>query len=145
LWGLYFGLLIALERLFLSKVLEAIPRFISHLYLLFAAVIGWALFYFDNRLNDLLTFLQRLFVDDHGGWDAMLLQNLRENAIWIFLALLLCLPIYHWVKRAVIPWWYKRNTWLAWSMVLGACLVLLMVSTSMLVGKSYNPFIYYRF
>ena len=145
LWGLYFGLLIALERLFLSKLLDAIPRFISHIYLLFAAVIGWALFYFDNRLSDLMVFLKRLFVDDHGGWDAMLLQNLRENSIWIFMALILCVPIYHWVKRAVIAKWHKLNTWIAWSMVLGACLVLLMVSTSMLVGKSYNPFIYYRF
>src|SRR5687767_4255527 len=59
-WGLYFGILIALERLFLEKALNAIPQFFSHIYLLFAAVMGWALFYFTD-LNQLGKFLSIIF------------------------------------------------------------------------------------
>ena len=48
LWGLFFGVLIALERLGLRNLLEKLPGFISHFYLLFVVLISWVIFYFTD-------------------------------------------------------------------------------------------------
>ena len=50
--GLYFGVLIAIERMWLLRRLEKWPRFISHVYLLLAVLMGWVLFYYPS-LTDL--------------------------------------------------------------------------------------------
>lgn len=145
-WGLYFGLLIYIERLFLFKLLNRIPAAVSHLYLLFAAVLGWGLFYFES-LPRLGAFFEILFGANRSGglWDVQLTYELQENVFWLLLALLLCLPVYHWfnrrVRRQVTI--HNRPYFLLGSMTVS--LVLLFLATAMLTGKSYNPFIYYRF
>ena len=48
LWGLYFGIIITIEKAFLMNWLMNIPRFIRHVYALFLLLIGWGLFAFDN-------------------------------------------------------------------------------------------------
>jgi len=145
LWGLYFGVLIALERLFLKKILEALPRAVAHLYLLFAVVMGWALFYFAD-LQRLGTFMGILFgATNNQGWNLDIALTLKENMFWLMLALLLCTPIYLLAYKKL----YQR---LEQSSLSGGQLILTFVnillllgSTAMLVGKSYNPFLYFRF
>jgi hypothetical protein len=44
LWGLYYALLLILEKLFLLKWLDKLPRFVGHLYTIFCFMIGWTLF-----------------------------------------------------------------------------------------------------
>ncbi|MGN1089676.1 MAG: MBOAT family O-acyltransferase, partial [Huintestinicola sp.] len=48
LWGLYFGVLLLIEKKFLLEWLGKVPKFIGHIYLLFAAVFGWMIFYFTD-------------------------------------------------------------------------------------------------
>lgn len=48
LWGLYFGLLIGLEKLFLGPWLERLWRPVRHAYLIAAALFGWVLFGLDD-------------------------------------------------------------------------------------------------
>src|SRR5690606_5650441 len=48
LWGLYFGALIVLERLFLQAWLRRLPAVLSHLYLLLAVCFGWVIFEFNG-------------------------------------------------------------------------------------------------
>ncbi|MCU0432078.1 MAG: MBOAT family protein [Bacteroidia bacterium] len=145
-WGLYFGLLIYAERLFLFKLLNKIPAAVSHVYLLIAAVLGWALFYFES-LPRLGAFFEILFgANRRGGvWDMQLTLDLQENVFWLLLTLLLCLPVYHWFNRRVRRQVTRQNRpyFLLGSMALS--MVLLFMATAMLTGKSYNPFIYYRF
>ena len=47
-WGFYYGVLIALERLFLGKLLAKLYRPLRHLYLLFIVMIGWVFFRADD-------------------------------------------------------------------------------------------------
>ena len=44
LWGLYFGVLLMLEKFVLRPVLEKLPRFVSHIYAVVLILIGWAIF-----------------------------------------------------------------------------------------------------
>ena len=57
LWGLYYFVLLVIEKLFLSRWLDKFPSAISHAYALFFIIIGWLIFYFKP---------------DFGGFQALL-------------------------------------------------------------------------
>ena len=146
LWGMYFGLLVAMEKCFFHRVLEKLPRVFGHVYLLFAVVIGWALFYFTD-LSRLGTFLQILFgVSGAGLWDVQLEVVLANNLFWLVAAVVGCLP---WVPMAKRLWGKLQKPQWAGALESGAGmawnLVLLFFCTAFLAGQSYNPFLYFRF
>jgi alginate O-acetyltransferase complex protein AlgI len=147
LWGLYFGVLIAIERLFLQRVLDSLPRLVGHLYLLFAVVIGWALFYFED-LERLRAFMQLLFgATAQPGYDPALKTMLQGNVLWLIVALGLCVPIVPRLRELVEARASRSRhgpsvVGTAWALV---SVALLLLSTAMLVGGTYNPFLYFRF
>ncbi len=147
LWGLYFGLLIALERAVLLRVLEALPRALGHLYLLVAVVLGWALFYFEDFAR-LAAFLRLIAgVGEQPAGLAQLGELVRANLLWLSLALLLCVPL----RDSALALWQRGpgrsrvGPALATSLVALFNLAALLLATAMLVGKTYNPFLYFRF
>ncbi|MBE6907387.1 MAG: MBOAT family protein [Ruminococcaceae bacterium] len=143
LWGLYFGALIALEKKFLHQVLERIPAFFSHLYLLLLAALGWVLFYFTD-MKRLGQFLRILF----GGaplWDSRVEIALVNNLFWLAAAVLFCAPVVKLVKSFVSKWFNENQLSIVLICQTAVNVILLTASTAMLVGQSYNPFLYYRF
>ena len=67
-WGLYFGVLIILERLFLGRWLAKWPRMLRHIYAVIAVLVSWVFFACDS-MEQAGRFLQAMF----GGamlWDA---------------------------------------------------------------------------
>ena len=146
LWGLYFGILISVERLFLRSLLERIPRFFSHLYLLFAVVVGWGMFYFTDA-SRMLVFLQSLFgLAGNPLGDAATGMTLLNNILLILLGILFCTPI---AKKLQI--WHVRHmrrggrsALLYTGKLIGSAALLLLCSL-LLVGQTYNPFLYYQF
>ena len=154
LWGLYFGILIFLEKLFLLRFLEKLPRFVSHVYLLIIAMLGWALFYFDQKnfgadyFAQLQHFLSILFGNvtaENGWWSPQLSLAIWENLNWLLLAFVLCTPVYPYLSRR----WevdLRNNSPTAYFVWVNALqLILLLFAITMLVGNTYNPFIYERF
>ncbi|MDP2343646.1 MAG: MBOAT family O-acyltransferase [Deltaproteobacteria bacterium] len=141
LWGLYFGVLIAAERLFLAKLLERLPRALQHGYLLFLVVVGWALFYFTD-FTRLAEFGAVLF----GRTDAALAGPdvggvVLAHAFWIVLTIALCMPVGTWLKERVRP----RPGVVVVVGVVALNVAIVLLCTALLVGKSYNPFLYFRF
>lgn len=147
LWGLYFGVLIALERVVLRRVLAALPAVVGHVYLLLAVVLGWALFYFTD-LARLLQFLQVLFLQTGAPLlGAELTRVVLEHALWLVVAIVACLPTRAAFGRWLAPRVAESPTRLALSrsVVLAAQVGVVLLATAMLVGRSYNPFLYFRF
>ena len=60
LWGVYFGIIIIIEKLFLGKYLEKAPAFLSHLYAIFLFTFGWVLFDFTD-MGQMRDFIVSLF------------------------------------------------------------------------------------
>jgi alginate O-acetyltransferase complex protein AlgI len=142
LWGLYFGLLIWMERAFLQNVLSKLPGFVSHGYLLFVAIMGWAIFYFTD-LSILGKFMAVLF----GGtanevWNFQVADAMTGHLWWFILAVICCMPVYN----ALVSWAARRmsSPRLFWTQA-GIAFLLFVVSVALLVGKSFNPFLYFRF
>lgn len=140
LWGLYYGVHIALERAFLQKVLDRLPRVVQHLWLLAVVVVGWALFFFTD-LSKLGAFFSIVF----GAAGAPLVgpdtaQLVLSRVFWLAFALVLCAP----VERYLFPDSHQHKP--VMHLVRGlAMAAFTLLATAMLVGKSYNPFLYYRF
>jgi alginate O-acetyltransferase complex protein AlgI len=145
LWGCYFGILIIIENLFLGKFLEKIPRFFSVLYLLFAATLGWALFYFTD-LNKLAVYVGAMF----GAGNIKLIDELTKttmlnNIFIIAAAIIFCMPIVPKIKA----FFEKRKGEASVSFYTAAQTVsaaaVLVISSILLVGATNNPFLYFRF
>ena len=142
MWGLWFGILIIIEKLFLLKWLQKLPV-ISHLYCLLAAVLGWVMFYFED-IGQLFTCFSVMFgAAGTGFWDVSLELTILNNIFWIILAVAFCLPIVPAVKKFVEerPQLYMPAKLLQ----IPANVVMLIINISLLVGMSYNPFLYYKF
>lgn len=138
LWGLYFGILIALERLFLLSLLNKLPQFFSHLYLILASVLGWVFFRTDSFTHALLYFKRLFGIGITVDYTHPLLM-LHDNYILLFVAILACTPIIkklyqHMSNKSFFPY------------IAGIALsILFLISIMYLGNSSYNPFIYFRF
>lgn len=138
MWGLYFGIILIIEKVFLKKLLDRLPAFFQHLYALVLIVLGWVVFYFED-LGQMGQFFSDLFNPAGGliGADAL-------AAVWSYLPLLIAAAV------ASTPLMYKvydkikyRN-W-CWIPETTLCAISLLICTAALVSQSYNPFIYFRF
>ncbi len=142
IWGLYFGLILIFEKYVFNRVLEAAPLVLRHIYALFFIIVGWALFYFVE-LDKLIAFLGVLFgLTPRPLSDFALVSALSANAFWLMLALALCMPVRARVQAALEA--RMEPLLYAWT---DLCfhLMLLALAVALLVGSSYNPFIYFRF
>ena len=54
-WGLYFGVLLIVEKLFLLRFLKKLPAFFQHVYTMLLVMLGWAIFSFDSLGNGIAT------------------------------------------------------------------------------------------
>ncbi|MEG0744674.1 MAG: MBOAT family O-acyltransferase, partial [Erysipelotrichaceae bacterium] len=80
-WGLYFGVILIIEKRFLLKYLENGSRVICHIYTMFLVIIGWVLFSFDNLVN-LKKYLMAMFgIGDIGFINSEAVYYLYTNGI----------------------------------------------------------------
>lgn len=148
LWGLYFGVIILIEKYTIIKVQKKIPKVILHIYSLFVIIFGWALFYFTDfgRLGE---FIGILFGNGSAGaWD-LVAQNQLTGNLWLLIAAAICcLPL-----GSLIRMYYDRaaekpgagaEVLLTAGKTVSAA-ALLIVSTLLLIGSTTNPFLYLRF
>jgi alginate O-acetyltransferase complex protein AlgI len=131
LWGLYFFALIALERLWLGRLL-ARSAWLSYLYMIPLILVSWAIFAVPD-FSKLGLLFSRMFVFAPGqDWR----YYLRSYFVTLALAAVLSTPA---LRRV-----YRRMESLPALSILFFAGILL-VSTAYLVDASYNPFLYFRF
>ena len=142
LWGLYFGVILWFEKQVLLRLLDAMPNFVKHLYAIFFIVLGWAIFFFTD-LSRLGSTLKVMFgMADVPLYNFQLDAAFWANAYWLVFALVMCAPLYARAHASL----KQRLTAITyqWTVVFQN-LVFLGVSVVLLVGQTYNPFIYFRF
>lgn len=142
LWGVYFGVILLCEKLFLGKALKKIPAFFQHLYALLFIVIGWGIFSYED-FGKLTQNFKNMF--GAGGLPLINHQTvfwLAQYAVTIVILVIastqlpkkLCLKLQ--IKCPEICGCILQPLW---------ALTLLAVSTAYLAGNSFNPFLYFRF
>lgn len=140
LWGLYFGVLIVIERLGFGKILEKLPAPVSMLYTFLAAVFGWVLFD-TNTLSDAGHYIAAMFGAGGAAVDSYARYMLSSNCI-IFV---ICILVAGGLGDSLIKHINAKNKQFALVMSVPVKLMGLLICTSYLVDASYNPFLYFRF
>lgn len=146
IWGVYFGLIVTIEKYTLLKVINKIPAILLHVYSLLLVVIGWGIFYFDDT-EKMLRFFDRFF--GNAEFSDFVATNAIYSNLWlIVVALLLCMPV-----RNAIATLGQRLLGNNPKIHLAVCLssrailsvAILLLSVALLVGATNNAFIYTRF
>lgn len=138
LWGLYYGLLLILEKFVLKKFLDRLPSFVQHIYTLFIVIIGWGLFYFTN-VGQLGEFMVDLFNFGNGICGNQAFNLIMSNLPMLIIAAVASTPL------AAMLYNRFEHTRFMWIPETLYCMGVLAVSTASLVNQSYNPFLYFRF
>lgn len=146
LWGLYFFVFIALEKMLFGKALQKIPV-LSNLYLLIVVYFGWVLFKFEN-MSVMSAALRGMFcLNKNSACDFETLTLLKSNLIFIIVAIIACTPLIAFIsKKTKFKNNDKRNFSTAYG-VLSVAMpsILIVLSLINIVGSSYNPFLYFQF
>lgn len=138
LWGLYYGLLLILEKFVLKKFLDRLPPFVQHIYTLFIIIIGWGLFYFTD-VGQLGEFMVDLFNFGNGICGDQAFNLIMSNLPMLIIAAVASTPL------ATMLYTRFEHTRFMWIPETLYCMGILAVSTASLVNQSYNPFLYFRF
>lgn len=138
LWGLYYGLLLILEKFVLKKILDRLPSFVQHIYTLFIVIIGWGLFYFTD-VGQLGEFMADLFNFGNGICGDQAFNLIMSNLPMLIIAAVASTPL------ATMLYTRFEHTRFMWIPETLYCMGILAVSTASLVNQSYNPFLYFRF
>lgn len=138
LWGLYYGLLLILEKFVLKKFLDRLPSFVQHIYTLFIIIIGWGLFYFTD-VGQLGEFMVDLFNFGNGICGDQAFNLIMSNLPMLIIAAVASTPL------AAMLYTRFEHTRFMWIPETLYCMGILAVSTASLVNQSYNPFLYFRF
>ena len=137
-WGLYYGILLIIEKFVLKRFLDKLPSFVQHLYTIIIVLIGWGLFYFTD-VNQLFTFMGDLFNVSNGAFSETSLNLTLSYLPLLVAAGIASTPLAANLYAKVAN---KKYIWVLETVFVAAVLV---ISTASLVNQSYNPFLYFRF
>lgn len=136
LWGLYFAVILIIEKAFLGKLLDKLPRFISHIYAIVLILFGWFIFIWCD-LQDPSSYLSAMFTSQFVS--SIAIYDLVRGLL--FLGLLI-------IASTKLPYsaYCKLKDKAFFEIVLSIALPLvILLCTAYLVDSSYNPFLYFRF
>ncbi len=140
-WGLYFAVLLVLEKKLLGKFLSKAPNWLLHIYTMLLVLISWVIFYFED-LGVLWAYLQGMFGVGLSFVNSNALYQLSSYFIIFAVAAYASTPHF---KNTVLALSEKSNNRLV---NIGSSLfylVIFVVCLAYLVNSTYNPFLYFRF
>ena len=147
LWGLFYGLIVMLEKYTLLKVIKRIPKVLLHVYSLLLVIIGWGIFYFDD-FSQMTTFFLRFFGQADTFHDFLTISAITDNFWMWVMALLFCMPVRSASARLLARITHEGSALhqtITFTVRLSVSLLMLVLSVALLVGATNNAFIYTRF
>lgn len=143
-WGIYYGCLLLIEKMFLKKLIDNAPAIISHVYCMLAVIIGWVLFA-SRDIESAAAYLGVM----SGASGNVLVDNafiyyLKSNAVMLVISLLFSTGIFREIfePEEISD---KIRTRVSHSAAVILHAFILFMSTAYLVTETYNPFLYFRF
>ncbi len=141
LWGVYYGVLLIVEKAFLLKRLEKLPAVVSRIYTMVLVVIGWVFFSYADVAHGQEFLMALLGQAENGFMDSQFIYIFMGNLVLLVIAIIgsTSLP-----KRLAGK--IMNNRKVVSEIATGVFVLLCMLlSIAFLVSDSYNPFLYFRF
>jgi len=141
IWGLYFGILLVIEKKFLKKYLDK-TKILKYIYTLLIVVISFLIFN-SNSLSEIIIDLKNMF-----GLGKIPLVGpetiyyLKNYAFFLLLAVISSTPLLSNITKKIQKTKLEKILNILEPIVY---ITLLILSTSFLIDESFNPFLYFRF
>lgn len=133
LWGLYFFILLILEKMVLNKFIK--NKIFSHIYTIILVIISFVIFR-ETDISELFITLKSMFGFNNLKWvNTETIYYLKNFSVFLIISIILSTPIVKLIKQ-------KINKPIIEYV---GCFILLVIVTSYLVSSSSNPFLYFRF
>ena len=140
LWGVYFGIFLIIEKLFLLKRLEKLPNIISHIYTLFIVIISWCLFAIED-FSVLKYYLLSMFGFGVNNFiDNQFVYYLQNYGVILLIGIIASIGLFS-KEYKILKEKYSYIIIIE-NIVL---FVFFIICFAMLVNSTYNPFLYFRF
>ena len=140
IWGLYYGLILMLEKILLLNLFDKAPKIIKHLYTMILVVVGWTIFRLEN-INDLIYALSNMFSFTNISFIRYVLEHydIMTSLPYIVFAVFGSFPIYN--------NFIMKNKGKKLISIINDIFIygVYIISILMLISSTYNPFIYFRF
>lgn len=135
IWGIYFAVLLYLEKYILKEKIEKLPLILKHITTIFLILISFYIFAFDD-LNTLINFGQNMFgIANNKFIDNTFMFYLNSYFIILIVSILISCGLYKKITERVV-----ENGFFTIGYI-----ILFIISISFLVADTYNPFLYFRF
>ena len=136
-WGLYYGVVLILEKYVYGKKLKKLPAVFGHIYTMLVVSVGWVIFMSDS-IKTCMAYLRTCFM--LGGYPLFTASThffLRTSIVLMAVSILCSTEAPGKALRKL-----KEKLPIAWLLIIFGILVL---STAYLLYSTYNPFLYFRF
>lgn len=132
LWGLYFGFILMLEKLFILNILDKLPNLFKHIYTLFLVIVGFVIFDITD-FKDIFDYLNAMFNINNNFIDYTFIYYLVPNITLLIISIISSTPI---IKTIL-----DKNIYIRFVVIILGFIL----CVSFLVDSSFNPFLYFRF
>ena len=138
LWGVYFGIILLIEKLLIGKYLEKTKIF-KHIYTLIIVIISFLIFSTDNINNVFISLGNMFFLNDLEFINSETIYYLKDYFIILIISIISCTPLF---KNIYIK--YKDNKIISFMEPI-VLLGLFILCVAFIIDASFNPFLYFRF
>ncbi len=143
IWGLMFGIMLIIEKLFLTKHLEKMPSILQRIYVLFTVMISFIIFN-ANSIGEAWNNIIGLFgANGESLINASTVYYLKSYLVVLVIAIIGSTPL---LKNIIEKLKTKTNANKIINLLEPIAMAsILIIVTAYLVDNSYNPFLYFRF
>lgn len=141
LWGIYFGVLLVIEKLFLKKYLDK-TKVLKYIYTSLIVIIGFLIFNTSSLTEIGVSLKNMFFLGDIDLVGRETLYHLKSNLVLIIVAIISATPLLKNIVERVRLSKYKKI--IDYTEGLGY-VFLLLICTAFLIDASFNPFLYFIF
>ncbi len=137
LWGVFYGIALIIEKLFLLKRLKKAPAWICHIYTMLLVILNWVIFA-NTDIAKGFAYIASMFGSTGSLANSLSLYYLRDNILLLIVCAIAATPIAQ-SKWNILK--QEKGEWLVPILTVAG----LIVCTAFIVDASYNPFLYFRF
>lgn len=141
LWGLYYGIVLIIEKYILDEKLEKLPTFLRWIMTMLVVMVGW-IFFASNTIGEAFGYIGNLLmVRGNGFVDTNTITILSENFLYFVVAGIACTPLLNkvYVQMKLLlkeQMWYMKP-------ILTACFFMILLA--FLISNTYQAFLYFKF
>lgn len=147
LWGVYYFVMLAIEKYLFNKFFDKIPRVFRLIYTLLVVIIGWVFFYFEDMSSIFVTLKTMFGISAVQSYSPTDITTLTNNVFLFVVCAFASTPVFKIITNRFMSRLDKspNGVIVKGTLTLAFQVVVFAICLSCIVGSTYNPFLYFRF